>query len=110
MDPALGVTLMTSPTFPDRGEIDAPRAEASFQAPAGPSTLSFTGPSNAFDDFESRRYGSGCSPPLRTGHSFGDFQSYGPHSSTMIVSRPRRAPAASFASMPSTMGSIRLTS
>ena len=72
----------------------APRTEATFHSPAGPSTRSF----------------SGVASDRPSGHSFGDFQSYGPHSSTMMASRPRRSASGIFASMPPGSGFGSVTS
>src|SRR3954464_14222914 len=73
--PAAAVTVMAPGTRPEAGTTDAPFTDAIFQSPGGPSTRSF----------------SGVASERPSGHSFGDFQSYGPHSSTMIASRPRRS-------------------
>jgi hypothetical protein len=39
----VGVTVMVPGTFPSAGSTVAPRRDATFQSPAGPSTLSFSG-------------------------------------------------------------------
>src|SRR6266550_5341367 len=71
-----GVTRMVSATRPDIGITAAiPRCPTTRHLPAGPST----------------RRRSGEPRALSTGHNFGERQSYGPHSSTMIAERGNRA-------------------
>jgi hypothetical protein len=79
-----GVTTIVPGTRPARGSTVAPRTDASVQSPGGPSTRSVNGLASA----------------RPSGHNFGDFQSYGPHSSTMMASRPRRSASGIFASIP----------
>src|SRR5688572_2094993 len=101
---------MTSPTFPCAGLTVAPREEDTFHVPGGPSTSSFTARSNSPVALDRRGDGrpapASVDPAFRsgavnTGHSFGDFQSYGPHSSTMMVLRPRRPVSGIIGSTPS---------
>ena len=92
--PGAGVTVMVPGTDPAVGSTAAPRTVATFHCPTGPSTRSF----------------NGIASDRPSGQSFGDFQSYGPHSSTMMASRPRRSASGVFASMPPGSGFGSVTS
>src|SRR5205814_2815338 len=76
LESGAGVTASVSPMRPDVFEREAtPRRDTTRQVPGCPSTAS--------------RSGTARVEP--TGQSLGDCQSYGPHSSTTIAERSRRA-------------------